>query len=329
MKLVNNPSQQIVAVFLLSLLGLHTTLCNSADIYPSKPIRMMVGFGAGGPTDVTFRKLAELASKQLGQPILVENKPGAGATLAPANMAKFDKPDGYTIAAATAGILRYPHMQKVDWEPLRDFTWIIGLGGYTFVLAVKADSPFKTVNDLITFAKANPGQLMIGTAGAGTTMHLLSEAMGNLMGAQITHIGFKSSSENATNLLGGHTIATIDAAGSILPHVESGKLRILLSFDAQPSSWMPGVPTAKNLGYDLIYPAPYGLVGPKNMPPDITKKLHDAFKVAIDNPEYIKLMESLRQTYWYRSSEDYQKWARDFYISERTLVEQAKLLSKP
>ena len=140
------------------------------EAYPVRSIRLLVGFAAGGATDVTFRKLGELASKQLGQPIIIENKPGAGATLAPSTMAKNEQPDGYTIAAATAGLLRYPYMQKVDWDPIKDFTWIVGLGGYSFALAVNAESPLKNLGDLITYAKENPGKVTIATAGAGTTM---------------------------------------------------------------------------------------------------------------------------------------------------------------
>ncbi len=301
-------------------------LVRAADTYPTRPIKLLVGFGAGGPTDITFRKLAELASRQIGQTILIENKPGVGATLAPSTMARMDKPDGYTVAAGTAGLLRVPQMQKVEWDPLRDFTWIIGLGGYTFVLAVQADAPYKSIGDLLAWAKANPGKLTIGTAGAGTTMHLLSEALGALARVDITHVGFKSSSEVATNLLGGHIVASVDAAGSLMPHVEAGKLRILMSFDEQPPDWLPGVPTARNIGFDLAYPAPYGLVGPKGMPPEVVKMLHDAFKAALDNPEYRDLLKTLRQTYWYRSSEAYEKWAREFYVSERSLVQRAKLL---
>ena len=317
------------------LLGLALLLATTvqawaqAQPYPSHPIRLLVGFGAGGPTDITFRKLADLASKQLGQPIVVVNRPGAGATLAPSNMARTDKPDGYTIAAATAGLLRFPYMQKVDWDPLQDFTWIAGLGGYTFVLAVKADSPYTTVRELVAYARANPGKLSIATAGAGTTMHLLSEAFGGMEGADITHVGFKSSSEAATALLAGHTVAAVDAIGSLLPHVQAGTLRVLMSFDEQPAAWMPNVPTARSLGYDLAYPAPYGLVGPKNMPPDVVARLNAAFKAAIDDPEYARLLESLRQTYWYKPPAEYQKWAAAFYLSERSLVERAKLLRAP
>lgn len=312
-----------ILALLLALLSFPVE-AQSNQAYPNRPIRLLVGFGAGGPTDITFRKLAELASRHLGQPIIVENKPGAGATLAPSMMAKQDKPDGYTIAAATAGLLRYPHMQKVDWDPLRDFTWIAGLGGYSFVLAVRDDAPFKNASELISWARANPGKLSIGTAGAGTTMHLLSEALGSMAGVEINHIGFKSSSEAATNLLGGHVVAAVDAAGSIVPHL--GKLRILMSFDEKPAAWLPGVPTARSMGYDLAYPAPYGVVGPRNMPPEVVKKLHEAFKAAIDDPEYHKTLENLRQTEWYRGPADYEKWAKEFYVSERSLVERARLL---
>jgi len=306
-------------------LALWLPLGAAAQTYPERPIKLLVGFGAGGPTDLTFRKLAELAGKQLGQPIVVENKPGAGATLAPSTMARIDKPDGYTLAAATAGLLRYPYVQKVDWDPMRDFTWIAGLGGYTFVLAVKSSSPFKTVKELVDFAKANPGQLSIATAGAGTTMHLLSEAFAGLADIRMTHVGFKSSSEAMTNLMGGHTLAAVDAAGSVMPFVESGDLRLLMNFDAESPEWMPQLPTAKSLGYDLVYPAPYGLVGPKGMPAEVVARLDTAFKAAIDSAEYKALLKRLRQTYWYKGHDVYPQWAAEFYQSERSLVQRAKL----
>jgi tripartite-type tricarboxylate transporter receptor subunit TctC len=311
------------------LLAANYQFAMAQEAYPVRSIRLLVGFAAGGATDVTFRKLGELASKQLGQPIIIENKPGAGATLAPSTMAKTEKPDGYTIAAATAGLLRYPYMQKVDWDPVKDFTWIAGLGGYSFALAVNADSPLKNVSDLIAYAKENPGKVTIATAGAGTTMHLLAEALAGMAGMEITHVGYRGSSEAGTSVLGGHTMATVDAVGTILPYVESGKMRVLLSFDARPMEWLPGIPTARSLGYDLVYPAPYGLVGPKDMPAPIVDKLYQAFKTAAESDEYRKLLETLKQTEWHRSPSEYEQWAREFYVSERSLVDRAKLLRQP
>lgn len=319
---LNRNIQRCLVAGTMALLG----TAMAADAYPSKPIRLLVGFGAGGPTDITFRKLAELAGRELGQTIIVENKPGAGATLAPASMLRQDKPDGYTISAATSGLLRVPHMRNVDWDPIRDFTWIAGLGGYSFVLSVKATSPYHTVGELVTYAKANPGKVSIATAGAGTTMHLLTEAFGELAGVELTHVGFKSSSEATTNLMGGHTTASVDAIGSVLPFVKSGDVRLLMSFNAAPAKAMPDLPTAKSLGYDLVYPAPYGLVGPKGMPPEVVAKLNAAFKAAIDSPEYAELLQAQGQTYWYKAPADYATWAQDFYLSERSLVERAKLL---
>jgi tripartite-type tricarboxylate transporter receptor subunit TctC len=311
------------------LLAANCQFAMAQEAYPVRSIRLLVGFAAGGATDVTFRKLGELASRQLGQPIIIENKPGAGATLAPSTMAKNEKPDGYTIAAATAGLLRYPYMQKVDWDPIKDFTWIAGLGGYSFALAVNSDSPLKNVSDLIAYAKENPGKVTIATAGAGTTMHLLAEALAGMAGIEITHVGYRGSSEAGTAVLGGHTMATVDAVGTILPYAESGKMRVLLSFDAQPMDWLPGVPTAKSLGYDLVYPAPYGLVGPKDMPAPIVDKLYQAFKSAAESDEYRKLLETLKQTEWHRSPREYEQWAREFYVSERSLIDRAKLLRQP
>lgn len=304
-------------------------LARAQDAFPTRPIRLLVGFSAGGATDVTFRKLADLASKELGQPIIVENKPGAGATLAPSAMAKSDSPDGYTIAAATAGLLRYPHMQKVEWDPIRDFTWIAGLGGYTFILAVNAESPYKTIDDLLAYAKANPGSVTVATAGAGTTMHLLAESLAGLAGVKITHVPYRGSSEAGTAVLGGHAMATVDAAGTVLPYTDAGKMRALLSFDAQPADWLPGVPTAKSRGYDLVYPAPYGLVGPAGMDPKIVDRLYKAFKQAADNDEYKKLLVNLKQTDWQRSPSEYAAWAKEFFASERSLVERASLLKQP
>ena len=311
------------------LMGTASPPALAEDVYPSRPIKLLVGFAPGGATDTTFRKLGELASKQLGQPIIVENRPGAGATLAPSSMAKTEPPDGYTIAAATAGLLRYPYMQKVDWDPVKDFTWIAGLGGYTFVLAVNADSPLKTTADLVSYAKKNPENLTVATAGAGTTMHLLAEALAGMADVKITHIGYKGSSEAVTAILGGHTMATVDAIGTILPYVQSGKMRVLLSFDPQPVASLPGVPTAKSLGYDLVYPAPYGLVGPKGMTPALVDKIYQAFKSAADSDEYKKLLVTLGQTEWQKPPGEYQQWAGEFYLSERSLVERAKLLRQP
>ena len=140
-----------------------------AQAFPSKPITLIVPWPAGGSTDRHHRALAEIASKHLGQNIIVENKPGVGGTLGPGGMAMNAKPDGYTISQFPMGMLRVPHMQKVPWNPLTDFTYIIGTSGYTFGFTVRSDSPYKTFKEYIEAARKNPGKIDYGSTGIGTS----------------------------------------------------------------------------------------------------------------------------------------------------------------
>lgn len=218
-----------------------------AQAFPVRPITLIVPYSAG-PTDAQYRKLAELASRSLGQPIVIENKPGGNGTIGPVQMARLAKPDGYTIAASTVSLLRQPHMQQVDWDPLNEFTWIIGLGGYTFAVAVREDSPFKTLKDMITWAKANPGKLTYGTPGQGSSLHLLMEALAEQAGFQGVHVPFKGGGETTTAMLGGHVMVTLNNVGSVIAQAEARKVRILNIFDAERLSRLPEVPTARELG---------------------------------------------------------------------------------
>lgn len=299
-----------------------------AQAFPVRPITLIVPYSAG-PTDAQYRKLAELASRSLGQPIVIENKPGGNGTIGPVQMARLAKPDGYTIAASTVSLLRQPHMQQVDWDPLSEFTWIIGLGGYTFAVAVREDSPFKTLKDMVTWAKANPGKLTYGTPGQGSSLHLLMEALAEQAGFQGVHVPFKGGGETTTAMLGGHVMVTLNNVGSVIAQAEARKVRILNIFDAERLSRLPEVPTAKELGHDIVYSSPYGLVGPRNMPPAVVKRLHDAFKTAMESPENKVLLDTLYQVPWYHSSEQYANWTVKAYQQERQFVERAGLLKKP
>src|SRR3954465_1240411 len=149
-----------------------------AQVFPSKPIMLICPWPAGGGTDLHLRKLAQLASKQLGQTVIVENRPGGSGMNGPVAMSKTARPDGYTISQLTITAFRMPHLQKVEWDPLNDFTYIIGVSGYTFGIVVKTDSPFRTFGDLLAYAKANPGQLSYATPGSGTSLHLAMEEIG-------------------------------------------------------------------------------------------------------------------------------------------------------
>lgn len=293
--------------------------------FPSKPVTLICPWPAGGGTDIHLRKLAEIAAKHLGQPVVVENRPGGSGMNGPATMAKTARPDGYTISQLAITAFRVPHMQKVDWDPLNDFSYILGVAGYTFGIVVKADSPFKSFNDLITYARANPGKLSYATPGTGTSLHLAMEEIGAKAGVKFLHIPFKGYADGATALLGGHVMIQVDSTGWAR-QVDAGVLRLLATLGDKRTRW--NAPTVSELGVDTVSNSPYGLVGPKGMPPQVVKVLHDAFKAAMDDPDHLKVLQQLDQAYWYKSTDDYARWAAQTLKAERATIERVGLLAK-
>ena len=296
-----------------------------AQAFPSKPITLICPWPPGGSTDVHLRKFAEIAQKHLGQPVIVENKPGAGGTVGPSTMAATARPDGYTLAQYPISLIRVAHMQKSAWDPLKDFTFIIGLTGYTFGVVVKSDSPFRTFNDLLAHAKANPGKVSFGSTGNGTSPHLLMEEVAMKSGVQFLHVPFKGNADSTQALMGGHIMAQSDATGWGR-HVDAGTFRLLVTFGEKRTRW--NAPTAKELGIDVVSYSPYGIVGPKGMDPQLVRTLHDAFRRTLDDPEHLKLLSQLDQVYWYKSPEEFAQWAADTYRAERATLERVGLLAK-
>jgi tripartite-type tricarboxylate transporter receptor subunit TctC len=293
--------------------------------FPSKPITLICPWPAGGGTDLHLRKLGEIATRRLGQPVIVENRPGGSGMNGPATMAKTAKPDGYTISQLTISAFRVPHMQKVDWDPLTDFSYVIGVSGYTFGVVVKADSPLKTFGDLVDYARANPGKLSYGTPGTGTSLHLAMEEIAAKAGLQLLHVPFKGNADSTQALMGGHVMAQADSTGWSR-HVDAGTFRLLATLGDKRTRW--NAPTVTELGYGTVSNSPYGLVGPKGMPAQVTKVLHDAFKAAMDDPEHLKTLQQLDQVYWYKSSDDYARWAAETLKAERATIERVGLLAK-
>ena len=302
-------------------------LCAQPAGWPNRPITLIVPWPAGGSTDRHLRALAEIASKHLGQNVIVQNQPGGGGTTGPGTMALTAKPDGYTIAQFPMGMLRIPHMQKTQWNPVTDFSPIIGITGYTFGFVVRSDSPYKTFNDYLEAARKQPGKIDFGSTGIGTSPHLLIEEVGDAAKVQLNHIPFKGNADQMQALLGGHVMAASDATGWD-KFVESGQMRLLVTFGDQRTKRWPNVPTAKDLGYNVIGNSPYGLVGPKGMDPAIIKALHDGFKKAMDDPKHLEVLDQLNQPTWYKNSADYAAWVRDSFGKEKALIERLGLAAK-
>ena len=242
-------------------------------------------------------------------------------------MALTAKPDGYTLSQFPMGMLRLPHMQKMPWDPLSDFTFIIGVSGYTFGLTVRADSPYKTFNEYIEAARRSPGTINYGSTGVGTSPHLLMEELAANAKVQLNHVPFKGNADLQQALLGGHVMAQSDASGWD-KFVDGGQMRLLVTFGEKRTKRWPTVPTAQELGYGVISTSPYGFVGPKGMDPVVTKVLHDAFRKAMDDPKHLELLDQLNQDAWYRSGDEYAKWARETFARDKLLIERLGLAAK-
>src|SRR5512134_1697379 len=295
-----------------------------AQAFPAKPVTLVCPWPPGGSTDTHLRQFAQIAAKHLGQNVVIENKPGASGMLGPVAVSRM-APDGYSLSQLPVSAFRVPHIQKVDWDPLKDFTYIIGITGYTFGMVVKSDSQWKTLQDVIAYAKANPGKFSYSSTGTGTSPHLLIEELAMKTGVQLLHVPFKGNADSTQALMGGHVMAQSDATGWGR-HVDAGAFRLLVTFGEKRTKW--NAPTAKELGIDIVSYSPYGIVGPKGMDPKVVKILHDAFRKALDDPEHMKVLQMFDQVYWYKSGEEYAQWAAETFKAEKATIERLGLMAK-
>jgi tripartite-type tricarboxylate transporter receptor subunit TctC len=201
------------------------------------------------------------------------------------------------------------------------------VSGYTFGFTVRADSPYKSFNEYMEAARAEPGKINYGSTGTGTSPHLLMEEIAGNAKVTLNHIPFKGNADLVQALLGGHVMAQSDATGWD-KYVDGGQMRLLATFGEQRTKRWPNVPTAKDLGYNVISTSPYGLVGPKGMDPAVVKTLHDAFKKAMDEPKHMEVLAQLNQEPWYRGSDDYRKWAVATFSKEKALIDRLGLAAK-
>lgn len=301
-------------------------LTAQAQTFPTRPIKLLVAFPAGGPTDITMRTLAENASKILGQPVIVENKPGAGGSL-PAQALQSTQPDGYTLAQIPQSVFRLPYTTKISWDPVKDLSYVINVTGYAFGLVVPADSPIKSWTHFVAWAKANPGKLSFGSTGTLTSPHLTMELVAQKAGIELLHVPYKGSADLMQAVLGGQLMAAADSTG-FAPQVEAGKLRVLNTWGAERLAKFPDAPTLKELGLDIVNNSPFGLAAPKGTPPAVVKRLHDAFKQAMEQDSYKTALARYDMVPIYMSSAQYQKFAQDTFAREKALIEKLGL-AKP
>ena len=327
MPLSQPTRRSFVQTSLAGAVGLALPGLVRAQAFPAKPIRLICPWPAGGSTDAVMRALAESAGKALGGQMIIDNKPGASGMLGPNELVSA-RPDGYTLSQLTIGVLRLPHMQKMQFDPMKDFTYIACLTGYTFGLVVRADSPIKSIKDLVDYAKANPEKFSFGSTGNGTTPHLAVEEFASRAGIKLQHVPFKGNADGMQALLGGHIMSHSDATGWG-PHVDAGTCRLLATYGGKRTKRWPGVPTLTELGYDTVSDSPFGIGAPKGMEPALTLRLHDAFKKTLEDPAVLASFEKYDQSVVYMNTADYTQFARDNYVKEKVVIERLGLAAKP
>jgi tripartite-type tricarboxylate transporter receptor subunit TctC len=300
---------------------------SSRHAFPQRAVTLWIPWPAGGATDLTMRVLAEVASHHLGQRMITENRAGAGGTLVMPVLQQA-APDGYTIGQVPQPVFRAVHTQKVLWDPLRDLTPIIQLTGVTFGIVVAAASPFKSVDDLFEYARANPGRLSISTNGVGTTPNVVMDELFNRRQLRYIHVPYKGTSEQMINVASGQVMAGVNSTG-FAPFVDSGQLRLLATFGERRTKRWPNVPTLKELGHGIVATSPYGLCGPRGMSPGVVKVLHDALKLALYDPLHLAELARYDQEPNYLGPNDYGRAMREAYAAERFVVERMGLMRTP
>jgi tripartite-type tricarboxylate transporter receptor subunit TctC len=279
--------------------------------YPTKPVTMIVPFPAGGVLDVSSRILANRAEKALGQPFIVNNVAGGGGSVAVGVAAK-EKPDGYHIVSCvTTQLIRIPQLRAVPYT-MQDFTPILHFGQPQTGTFVKGDAPWKTFKELVEYARQNPGKVTYSTSGVGSPMHMVMEFIGKQEKIQWTHVPYPGGAPALAAVLGGHVTAMSDAEG--FPSAAEGSLRLLASHgEKQRTKGFPNVPTVRELGYDIFNEATFLVVTQKGTPQPIIKKLDDAFKKAMADPEFVQTLEKIEIKPAYRNSEDTKKYLEELY----------------
>ncbi len=257
--------------------------------YPNKPIKMIIGYSAGGAADKLIRPIAERVTKIIGQPFIMEYRPGAGATIALDITAKAD-PDGYTLHITDSGpMLISPNLRKLPYDPLKDFTNIAAVAGGGTVIVVRPDSAAKDIKSLIALAKKDPAKWSYGTSGIGGGGHLAGELLNKLENLNITHVPYKGGNPAVVEVLGGHVPFLFSSLGAAATQIEAGALRPLAVTSINRSVMLPNVPTLDESGYKGFDTAIwFSIVGPKGLPSEVMAKLVPAFKEAMNDPAIIK-----------------------------------------
>ena len=265
----------------------------SAQAYPDKPVRIIVGFAPGGSSDIVARLVSQHLAPLLGQPVIVENRPGAAGTTASDYVAK-SAPDGHTLLLATPGhSTAAAFMRKLPFEPVEDFAWVTTLTTYPLLIATRPESPIKSLADLISQAKAAPGRISFGSTGVGAGQHMLTEWFSAETGIELLHVPFKGGTAVIAEVMTGRVDIIFETVTLALPHVKSGKLRALAVTSREPTSFLPGTPAAAQTVPGFVFQSWLGIAAPARTPPAIVDRLNRDLRRVLAEPDAQKRFADL------------------------------------
>ncbi|RYF31979.1 MAG: tripartite tricarboxylate transporter substrate binding protein [Comamonadaceae bacterium] len=288
--------------------------------WPTRPVRVLLGFPAGGSIDVIFRVMARNAEAFLGQPIVIDNKPGAGGTVSIVQT-KNASPDGYTLGLITMGVFRAPVIEDVAYDPVNDLTYIVCLSHVPFGVVVRADSPHQRWSDLLAAGRAHPEKINYGVpAGLGNSAHLLVEEITAQEKLKWNAIPYKGSADCTQALLAGDVDFTVDGSGGFGPLVDAGRARLLAVASEQRSPKWMDIPTTRELGYRMTIDSPWGLGGPKAIDPAVVAKIQSSFRASLDTPEVKAALLRAGQGTRYKDAKQFTEFAAKATIDERALL---------
>ena len=280
-----------------------------AQAFPDRPIKVIVPYGPGG-TDVQMRLAAPFMSRELGQPIVVENKAGGGATIG-TTLVRNSPADGYTLLfTGTSALSVVPHMKQTQYT-MDDFVPIGTLTGTALIVVSRTDAPFKTLAEMIAYARANPGKINMGSSGVGTTTHMIGEALQITAGVTFTHVPHTGMGQVIAAMMNGSADMMIGVPSAFVSNIRAGKLLGLATLGNMRSEFLPGAPTAKEVGFEVVEETKFGLLAPKGIPADTQNRLVAALKTAVQSPEFIDKMRSNFVTALYMTPQQFAQALKD------------------
>jgi tripartite-type tricarboxylate transporter receptor subunit TctC len=311
--------------FALGSLGLAAPrLARGQGGFPDRPIRFIVPWPPGSSLDALFRSMFDIVRRDLGQQVILENRPGARGTLGAQALLQA-RPDGYTLAQHHLSILRQPFLtRQPTWDPITDFAYILQVSGFLFGVVVRTDSPYRSWAELIAAARARPGRLTYSTSGVSTSNHIAMEDILARERVEMTHVPFRGAQEGVTALLGRQIDCVADAQ-AWRPNVEAGEFRLLCVWTRERLAAFPDAPTLKELGHDMVVTSPYGVAGPKGMDQTVVNTLHQSFRKALFDETTQAVMKRWEMPLEYLPPAEYLSFARERVAYEREMVARLRL----